>query len=164
MSNWGNCSTCGSAIVIPVGEKGDSGSSIAGVITVATASYTLDPAQTGSLVVLDRAAGSDVTLPTDPATGTYYTFTVATDVTSNDYSVNLGSAGENFEGYLFGMKAATAPELFTPSALGTSILSMNGSTTGGLVGTQFSVVYTETNVWTLSGNFYGTGALANPVS
>ena len=105
-----------------------------------------------------------MTLPTDPTVGTYYDFIVGTAVTSNDYSVNLGSAGENFNGFLYGNKAATAPELFTPSALGTSSISMNGTTTGGLVGTAFTVMYTDTNVWTITGSFYGSGTLANPVS
>ena len=164
MSNWSDCNTCSSSIVIPEGEKGDPGSSSAGVIDVTSASYTLDASQTGSTVLLDRAAGSDITLPTTPVVGTYYDFVVTTSVTSNDYSVNLGSAGENFNGFLYGDKAATASELFTPSALGTSMISMNGTTTGGLVGTEFTVMYTSANYWTVTGNFYGSGSLATPFS
>ncbi len=170
MSNWGDCSDCENSIVIPAGEKGDNGTAVSTVLIVTAPTATVTTTTTTSTgtvdvghttVLLDRAAGSTVTLPNEPEVGTIVEFEVVTSVTTNDYIVQVSSAGtDSFDGAIFGMKASTSPELFILSA--DSTMTMNGTTSGGLIGTSFKLVYSEVGTWRVSGNFYGSGVLIIP--
>jgi hypothetical protein len=163
MSNWDSCNTCSSSITIPVGEKGDAGKALATVVTVTTATYALPTDVTGTVVYLARSAGSTVTLPDDPATGTTVDFVVSTDSTTGSYIVET-SGGGFLMGYANVSKSGSTT-IFSPNALGSdTTVTMNGTTTGGLVGTDFSMTYVGSDQWNVRGNFWGSGALATPFS
>lgn len=169
-----NCSNC-PPIVSTKGDKGDPGAkgntgdpgpsgpsgALPIVIDVTGTTQALTPDQTGALVILDRAAGSIVALPTAPPVGTNYDFTVGTSVTSNTYQV-VANGSDKLTGFMFTGKSAADNSLFTPDAsLLDTTISMNGSTTGGLIGTKFNLIYTAANKWTVSGFNYGSGSLAS---
>lgn len=167
MTKWSDCNTCSNEIVIPTGEKGDQGlPGASSAVVVATATYAPTVDISGSSVTLNRAAGIVVTLPEDPAVGTFYDFNVMTSVTSNAYTLNT-SGDDVFLGSVYGNKASTAPELFSANAaLSDTVMSMNGTTTGGLIGTSFRVQYIDAtnNIWFVTGLTYGSGSLATPFS
>lgn len=167
------CSNCGctSSVNYSAGEKGDTGaagsSGVANIELLTAATKTITQADTGTLYILDRAAGIAMTVPSDPNDATWYEFEVKTDVTSNAYSITLtnGSGTELLAGFLFGKKASTADERFLPDLTNDVVISMSGTTTGGLRGTSFRMVYDKPNVrWYVSGQFYGSGTLATPFS
>lgn len=156
----GTCAEC-ATITTQKGEKGDPGASIAGVTTPSGPTYTLGSLETGVMLNFAAPTGLAVTLPTAPADGTYYEITVTKDVTSNSYDILTGS-GDTFSGSLFAMKSGDYPAFSKPTSTDNKI-SMNGSTTGGLVGTNFRLVYSSRK-WIVSGNTYGSGTLASSFS
>jgi hypothetical protein len=144
----------------------DDGSSALGLhkeIIAVGAAITLTPAQSGAMVLLDTAAGSIVTLPT-PAEGINYTFAVSTSVTSNSHIIG-GAAGEFLAGGIQMMIDTTAVSegQFLDGATHLT-LTMNGSTTGGLIGTTLEFTAYSTTQWLVTGLVAGSGTLATPAT
>jgi len=140
------------------GPTGDAGGMVRGIIPGTSSEVALTLAQTGGTLYFDRAAGVVATLPASPTAGTFYNFEVKTSVTSNSLSIVSGAAF--MDGNIIVKSIATTEALFEP--LGTDRrISMNGTTTGGLIGTSFSLTY-DGAAWVCSGLTVATGALATP--
>lgn len=126
---------------------------------------TLTEDQSGSTVVLDRAAGSTVTLPAKASNGTYFEFVVSVSVTSNDDKVITGAATELLVGNIVNCDTDTAnATLSFPSVVGTSNIAvvLNGSTKGGIKGDRVQFTKVNSTTWQVSGTTNGTGAVATP--
>lgn len=135
------------------------------VIDVTTATKTLTAAQSKSLVQLDRAAGVTVTLPA-PAIGLYFDFVVQTSVTSNNHKVITDAGTTLILGGVVMTEAADTNAGLAALFNGTTHISilMNGTTTGGLIGTQFRLACVTTTQWAISGIVAGSGTLATCAS
>lgn len=132
------------------------------VIDSNAATLTLTAAQTGAVVLLDRAAGTTVTLPA-PAVGLNFLFVAPVSVTSNAYKI-ITDAGTTF---LLGqvdvaIESTGAAKLFP--ADGSTIVSLNGngSTTGGLLGSQVQFTCISSTLWNVEGTWNGSGTVATP--
>ena len=123
------------------------------------ASLALTAIQSGATVVLAKADGILITLPAS-AVGLNYKFVVNTSVTSNVYKISTATQGtEFFDGsYNSFQDAAVASTVFTGDGTTHDNFSMNGSTTGGLLGTVLWVECTAANLWTVTGWNRGSGA------
>jgi hypothetical protein len=123
----------------------------------------LTAAQSGAFIYLDKADGVVVTLPAT-AVGLTYTFIVVTSVTSNAYKLSTTTQGtEFFDGTVQSLQdAAVASTVFTGDGTTHDNVSMNGTTTGGLVGTVLNVVCTAANKWTVYGTVRASGTEATP--
>jgi hypothetical protein len=131
------------------------------VVDVTTTPVTLTAAQSNSVILLDVASGTTITLPTDAA-GLTYTFVVATTVTSNSYKVIIGSASSYFIGQIdVPVSTGTRKNFYGD---GSSLLSinLNGSTTGGLQGGTFTVICLKAGLWSAQGSVEGSGTVATP--
>lgn len=132
-----------------------------GAINVTAATLTLTAAQSGSTIILNRAAGCTITLPA-AVVGANFTFVVGTVTTSNAHKV-ITSAGTVFlAGGLFFDKALTVTRY---AADGSTIVSvnLNGTTTGGTaIGDLFTVDCTTSTIWNVSGTVTASGTLATP--
>lgn len=179
-----SCEDCNCNITLSVGEKGDTGATgatgaagangtngatggqVQDTIIANTGTVTLTEGQTGGKVILDRASGSIITLPDTPADGTNYEFITKTDLSSNNYQIDTGVSGlDTFSGFVFAKKAATADEIFSANGGLYTSITMNGTTSGGDLGTNIKVSYSETeNKWYTSGYYYGSGVLVTPFS
>lgn len=130
------------------------------VISGQGATRTLLPLETGSTCVFDRAAGIVYTLP--PATvGVYFEFTVATTITSNAATA-IAAGTDKVQGSIqIGAATGTA---VTSQGNGTSHVkvAMNGTTTGGVIGTHFRVFCVKTGLWNVFGQVIGSGSVATP--
>ena len=146
---------------VPQGPQGPAGRSSLGVINATTGS-TLTEDQSGSLVLLNSTDIVNMILPANPAVGTYYIFQCA-QATVAGYSIAC-PAGHKYLGYNFAKKSATADVIFSPNGTTNNLLSMNGTTTGGLVGTDLLIVYLGAGKYTVSGCTFGSGALATSYS
>jgi len=132
-------------------------------IIAAGATKTLTAADSGALVLLDNAAGSVITLPT-PAEGINFTFAVSTSVTSNSHIIG-GAAGEFLAGGIQMMIDTTAvSEGQFLNGTTHLTLTMNGSTTGGLIGTVLEFTGYSTTQWMVTGLVAGSGTLATPAT
>ncbi len=132
------------------------------VIACGTAT-TLTKEQTGSLILLDTADGSTVTLPT-PEQGLRFSFAVSVSVTSNSHIIK-GAAGEFLAGGLQQMIDTTAVSE-GQFLNGTTHLTLthNGTTTGGLIGTWYEFVGISSTVWMVTGLCASSGTLATPAT
>jgi hypothetical protein len=129
------------------------------------ASRTLTAAESGAYVYLAKADGVVITLPAT-SVGLTYTFIVHTSVTSNAYKLSTAVQGtEFFDGTYNSLQdAAVASAVFTGDGSTHDNFSMNGTTTGGLVGTIITVACTAANLWTVSGMVRGSGTEATSFS
>ncbi len=127
------------------------------------AAKTLTASDSGALVLLDTAAGSIVTLPT-PIAGMVFDFAVSVSVTSNSHIIG-GAAGEFLLGGLQMMIDTTAVSegQFLDGATHLT-LTHNGSTTGGLIGTNYRFVGVSATQWSVTGLCAGSGTLATPAT
>lgn len=133
------------------------------VIQSVGATRTLLAEESGSLCLFDRAAGNVYTLPT-PVEGMTFEFSTTVLLTSNAYKFITAASTQFLVGSVMGGSLTVADSGDVFQADGTTIvaLSMNGSTTGGLVGGSIKVTAISTTQWVVEGDFVGSGTLATP--
>lgn len=120
-------------------------------------------AHLGKTILLDTAAGSTITLPAATGTGDTYRFVVTTSVTSNNHIIKVANTSDTMIGTVTGTSgAAIGTSVIGDSAAGTDdTLTMNGTTSGGLIGSWFELTDVATNVWHIAGsNAYSGNAVA----
>lgn len=130
----------------------------------------LTEAQSGSVILVDDAAGLDFTLPAIAAAqvGTHYKFLVTTTITSNSFRVTAAS-GDLLRGGVLMVDfddAYTAPQgaFLEPDESNDLIFSCNGTTTGGKKGTAVEFIAIHATGWFVTGIVVGDGELATPFS
>lgn len=131
------------------------------VISGSGATRTLNANESGSLCLFDRAAGIVFTLPTAKP-GTYFDFVVSTSVTSNAAKVITGVGTELLIGGYTNVDTDTANAMAAYTGNGSThvAVSMNGTTTGGLVGTKLRFTCLTSTQWEVEGVVMGSGAVA----
>lgn len=135
------------------------------VISGSGATRTLSQDETGSTVLFDRAAGIVYTLPLAKV-GTYFDFVVTTSVTSNAAKVITGAGTEFLIGTLSSVDTDTSDAVAGFSGNGSShiAVSMNGTTTGGLIGTTFRMTCVSPTLWVVKGTTRGSESVATAFS
>jgi hypothetical protein len=121
---------------------------------------TLLASGSGQTFLFDTAAGITYTLPA-PVVGATYEFVVTTSVTSSNHKVITNTGTVLLQGTIIG---ATTTASMWESVIGSSNISvtMNGTTTGGLVGTALSFKCLSATLWQVTGNNFGSGTAATP--
>lgn len=127
------------------------------------ATRTLSIDDTASTVVFNRAAGTVVTLPL-AVPGVFYEFLTSTAVTSNAYKIITGAATELLIGGVISNDSDTGGAVVAFDANGSThiAISMNGTTTGGLIGTRLRFTCLSTTRWIVEGVNVGSGVVATP--
>lgn len=115
----------------------------------------------GRIINLDTASGSTITLPASTGSGDQYRFVVTTTVTSNNHIIKVANASDTMAGYAT-VRSAT-PGIFEAATTGDTI-TMNGTTTGGVIGSSIQVIDTAPTVWEVRANLVGSGTVATPFS
>lgn len=133
-----------------------------GKILGSSGNTTVTAANSGYTYLFDTAAGITYTLPA-PVIGATYTFVVTTSVTSSNHKVITNAGTVLLQGTILG--ATTTATMFE-SVVGSSNISvtMNGTTTGGLVGTDLTFRCLSATLWQVTGNNFGSGSPATPFS
>jgi len=120
--------------------------------------------ESGATFTFDSAAGQVFTLPS-ARVGLKYNFIVTVDLTSNAYSVvtSTATAGDFFVGHVScGVETeATAEDFFANGSTHLGI-SMNKTTTGGLIGTHLEVEAISGVLWKITGVSSCTATPATP--
>ena len=125
------------------------------------AAVVLTALQSGALCVFDKTDGALFTLPS-PAIGLYYDFVVDTVVSSGSAKV-ITSAGTIFiKGTVNAFVTGADADLAADAANGSSHVSvtMNGTTTGGIAGTNFRLTCRSATVWEINGAIIKSGSVA----
>lgn len=136
------------------------------VLSSVGATKSLTEGDSGSIIVLDRAAGITVTLPDDANPGTNYEFVVQTSVTSNGYTIKRNSTktiiGSLIVDRYVDVATQTYSRNFFSNGAVASAVVLNGSTTGGLIGTRFIATAITSGTWFIQGILVGSGAVTTP--
>lgn len=128
------------------------------VVSGQAATYTLTPAQSGSLVLLDLATQT-VTLPA-PVAGLQYEFQVTVAATAQKVVTNAVATQFLNGAVTIGTIATASAGGFAADGTTIASISMNGTTTGGLKGSRFKVKAVSSTVWAIEGFLYGSGTVA----
>ncbi len=133
------------------------------VITGLGATRTLNELESGSQIVLNRAAGTVLTLPTAKA-GISFDVFVATSVTTNSYKIITSVGTEFLTGNILSVDTDTSNALagFTGNGTTHVAVTMAGTTTGGLIGTRLRVTCLSSTLWSVTGENFGSGTVATP--
>lgn len=132
------------------------------VVTASTLTVSKD-AHVNRLVVLNRALGIAVTLPAATGTGDTYTFMVGIAISGG--STTITSSGTDYYCGLVSSATTTFGANDIQAAGGTNhVLTMNGGTTGGLVGSWVCFQDALAGYWYISGRLIGSGTLATSLS
>lgn len=130
--------------------------------TTLTASATLTRSQAGANVVLAAAAGLTVTLPAATGTGDVYTIIVGTTVTSNSYIVKVANASDVMMGTLD--VSSDIAGVTCPTTSTSDTITMNGTTTGGILGSRIVLTDIAANKWGVTGGLVSSSTEATPFS
>lgn len=137
------------------------------IVSGSGATVTLTTAQSGSVILMDRAAGITFTLPTASAStiGMYFDFVVTTTVTSNSYKVITGAATELLIGGYVNVDTDSSNAVAVFTGNGSTHISINMSSastnaTGGIVGTKLRFTCLSTTRWMVEGIVQGAGTPA----
>lgn len=137
------------------------------LVTVTASAITLDPERhEGKTIVLDRAAGVTVTLPAAKGSGGRYRFFVKTTVTSNSDKIQVANASDVMAGNIIANSTGDTPDLAQPwpTAASSDTITLNGTTTGGLLGDWIEVQDVAANLWSVIGVTSCSGTEATPFS
>lgn len=133
------------------------------VIQSVGATRTLKASESGALCLFDVATGVVYTLPT-PVEGMKFEFLATVAVTSNAYKVITAAITLQFLlGAVNSTKLAAGTDIFQADGTSNHVaISSNGSTTGGLIGSAFTLTAISATQWVIAGSLVGSGTLADP--
>ncbi len=145
----------GTKLVLDVVQAGQN------VISGQGATRSLNANESGSLALFDRAAGIVYTLPVAKV-GTYFDFVITTTITSNAAKVITGAGTEFLIGGYTNVDTDTsnAVAAFTGNGSTHVAVSMNGTTTGGILGTKLRFTCLSSTRWMVEGIVQGSGVVA----
>lgn len=132
-------------------------------VIAAGSTKALLPRDSGALVLLDTLTGSVITLP-DPVKGMEFEVAVSLARTSNSHIVTVKDTSSQF--ILGGIQqmidtTAVSEGQFANGSSHVTI-TMNGTTTGGLIGTVLTFVAISSTQWVIKGLVASSGTLATP--
>jgi hypothetical protein len=126
------------------------------------ATRTLKASDSGGVFLWDAATGVSYTLPV-PAAGMRFTFVATVSVTSNAHAIATDAATTFIGGAIQQViDTSGTSEGQVGDATSDVTISMNGSTTGGLIGTQIDVVALSATTWSATGLVVSSGTLSTP--
>jgi len=136
------------------------GTGVNSTVTAATLAVTKD-AYNGQTINLSRAAGITVTLPAATGSNAVYKFVVTTAVTTNNYIIQVANATDTMNG--LASVAGTTGSVFSTLPASDTI-TMNGTTTGGLIGSYVQVTDLASGYYLVQASLVGSGTPATPFS
>lgn len=133
-----------------------------GLVAVTTTPITLTAAaHAGRIISMQKADGIVFTLPAATGSGDVYEFAVATTLTSSGV-IQAPDASNIIQGSV--TVATDTGGLVIPTAAASDTITMNGTTTGGIIGSWLRLVDAKANTWVVTGTIVSTGNEATPFS
>ena len=134
---------------------------VCGAIELTAAAVSLlELDHSGRPIALNKADGQTLTLPAATGSGAKFPFFVKTTVTS-DLVIQVANATDIMQGSV--IVDGTGSTMFQTAA-DSDTVTMSGTTTGGVAGSQIELEDVAAGVWRVSGFLNGTGAEATPFS
>ena len=129
-----------------------------------TASRTLTASDTGTVITVNAAAGLTLTLPAAAGSGRRYEIVIGTTVTSNSVITRVANASDTMRGVAICAQDAGDTAVAFEAGATADTITMNGTTTGGLLGDRIILIDVAANLWSVSVIMSGTGTEATPFS
>lgn len=134
------------------------------IVSLAVATVTMRPAvHADRTLVFNRAAGVAVTLPGATGSGATYRFVVGTAASGGSYVITA-PAGSILKGVALGDDGDGEPANGWSASSSDEVFTMDGSTTGGLVGDEVVVQDIASGVYQVKALLTQGGAEATPFS
>lgn len=130
-------------------------------ITITAATTLSRNRHAGAVVNVNNTTGFAITLPAATGTGDVYTLYYIATIASG--SGTVVRAGSDVMIGAVGLTTDIAGSTM-PAASTTATITLNGSTTGGIIGTMLRFTDAVTGKWMLEGNVICTGTEATPFS
>lgn len=133
----------------------------------AGATLAVTAAMSGSVILLNIAAGSVATLPASTGSGAKYRFVVTTTATSNAHKILAASSSDFLNGVAVGHVAAGTTLTFSSAAATNHSIQMpvaGTSPSGGTIGDWFEFIDVAANLWTVSGAYQSGTTSTTPFS
>ena len=111
---------------------------------------------------LNSTTGRILTLPASAGLGDSYTIFVRATVSSGNHVVQVANSTDVIQGAIHLTTDIAGTSM--PTASTTDTITMNGSTTGGVVGSWLRLTDFATGFWRLEGGLVCTGTEATPFS
>lgn len=138
--------------------------SMAPVNTTATSLTITKASHAGRTVTISSAAPIAITLPQATGTGSKYRFVVLVAATGTSHTIKVANATDVMTGYAYAVTTSSDnAEAFKTSATSDTI-SMNGTTTGGVVGDLYEIEDVATGIFSVMCYTAPTGTEATPFS
>jgi hypothetical protein len=116
-----------------------------------TLSATL-AAHDGKTILLDTASGSVVTLPAASGSGARFRFLVSTTATTNSHIVKVANASDFMSGFVDVLdQDGTTVAAYKADGSADDTITMNRTTTGGVIGDWFEAEDMKANLWHVRG-------------
>ena len=133
-------------------------------VLASSGNTTMTSAMSGSIMLLD-GAGVDYTLPAIGAGDIGMEFWFAVTVTATDQTITAGAA-DLLTGGVMCMSTAAGVEndAFSPDVTDDLIITMNGTTQGGIIGSTWHLIAISATRWYCDGTTIGSGTLVTPFS
>lgn len=133
------------------------------VASVTTTPQAIAATDSGKVFICNKADGIAFTLP-DAAAGLHFTFIVDTTMTGS--LTITANAGDLLTGTVSMIDTDTTftESLQSPDGTDDLIITMNGTTTGGLVPSWLEIYGVSATNWVVHGTLYHNGNVATPFS
>lgn len=142
--------------------KGERWGDTSRIVNISAATTLNAEDHAGRIVRTTNTTGVAITLPEATGTGNVYTIFTGATISSGSQTIVAPSASTSFVG-----GAAMSTDIAGVSIIansGDDTITMNGSTTGGVIGTWFRFTDVVTGVFMLEGFIASTGVEADPFS
>lgn len=136
-------------------------------VAAATTTLTLTAAlHAGKIVLVQPTGGLAITPAPATGTGNTYRIVVGTTVSGGNLTVDAkaGNASDVLAGSCLGVLSGGVTTTTFPTAANSNLITMSGSTTGGVAGTEIIMTDVATNLWMVRIYNLQTGSGATPFS
>jgi hypothetical protein len=134
-------------------------------INVTSATLTLTKeAHSGTVITINRAAGSTLTLPASAGDGSIFEIFIGTTVTSNSVIVQVANSSDIMSGVAWQAADGGSTSNAWETGASDDTITMNGTTTGGIKGDRIVLKDVSANVWAVSIFGAASGTEATPFS
>ena len=133
-------------------------------VLASSGNTTMTSAMSGSIMLLDGAA-TDYTLPAIGAGDIGMEFWFVVTVTATDQTITAAAA-DLLTGGVMCMSTAAGVEndAFSPDVTDDLIITMNGTTQGGIIGSTWHLIAISATRWYCDGTTIGSGTIVTPFS
>lgn len=133
-----------------------------GVVALTASATLAADGYAGKVITLSKADGLTVTLPAATGSGASYELIAVTSITSNSYIIKVANSTDVMMGTVD--VASDIAGVTCPTTSTSDTITMNGGTTGGVLGSRIVLTDVASGKWAVSGGLVSVGAEATPFS